>query len=693
MKKIKNLLLVLFTTALLFGCNDSSNNNNTASTEPAKTTTFMVYAIGSNLESYGLAASINMREMLNASEGDSNTTIIVQTGAAKHSMENPVDKVFNMPPLVSDWSTIQLHKIHNGTFTTLENNLGKSCIEDEELAGCTSMSKGNITTFIKKAVEYAPADRYVLVLWNHGGGSIAGYGDPANSSTVIDIKNAVAASGIHFDIIGFDACLMSTLETAYSLKDYADYFVASEELEDGLGWNYQDFLTTLAKNSALSSRDIAISITEAYHKRYTTEPNIDESHTLAAIDLNQIENLKNSFENYTNSMLTKMQSNTGLNSWIEFNNARQDVEYYGGYGSDEVLHIDLQHMVTLSSTDNFGINNAIKNAVISNKTDRPNSYGISIFMPYYYKIMSSSMKSMYDTLYASTFPNSVQFVNTLVDMAKPGFDEATIVDTNTTVTSGTSNVTYSGDINSKYGFREAGVIAYYKENQQMIVGTPFIESLQLTNETLSDFTYNITARNGMMQFTNADNTLTVTPYAVNADIQSNQYTYAFPVFYTDDAKKLQCIEDAKSEGHEDEIIPLACKIKKYAMEVTFDNNLNIININKDLQAYDSQNSKVNAQLNTGDVVFINSAVIDNTNTLKVTFNSNNKFTIQENLTDTFKAELVEQVNTNNVKFVLYAVNHAGGRKDIQYQQGINAKMDAEYKTDAETLVQAYTPRP
>lgn len=692
MKQLKILLLLLFTTAVLFGCNDSSNNNNTASTEPAKTTTFMVYAIGSNLESDGLAASVNMREMLNASEGDSNTTIIVQTGAAKHSMENPVDQLFNMQPLVSDWSTIKLHKIHNGNFTTLENNLGKSCIEGEELAGCTSMSKGNITTFIKKAVEHAPADRYVLVLWNHGGGSIDGYGDSANSSTVIDIKNAVAESGIHFDIIGFDACLMSTLETAYSLKDYADYFVASEELENGLGWNYQDFLTKLANNSTLSSRDIAISITEAYHKRYTTEPNIDEFHTLAAIDLNQIENLKNSFENYTKSMLTKIQSTTGLNSWIEFNNARQDVEYYGEYASYDVLHIDLQNMVTLSSTDNFGIKNAMKNAVISNKTDRPNSYGISIFMPYYYELMHPIMNIMYDELYASTFPNSVQFIKTLVDMAKPGVDSATIVDTNTTVTSGKSNVTYSGDINSNYGFREASVIAYYSENQQKTVGTPFIESLQLTDKSLSDFTYNITARNGMMQFTNADNTLTVTPYAFITDIQSNQYTYAFPVFYADDTK-LQCIEYVKSIGEEDEIIPLACNIKKYAMEVTFDNNLNIININKDLQAYDSQNSKVNAQLNTGDVVFINSAVIGDAGTLEVTFNPNNKFTIQENLTNTFKAQLVEQVNKNNVEFVLYAVNHAGGRKAIQYQQGINAKMDAEYKNNAATLVQAYTPRP
>ena len=110
----------------------------------------------------------------------------------------------------------------------------------------------------------------------------------------------------------------------------------------------------------------------------------------------------------------------------------------------------------------------------------------------------------------------------------------------------------------------------------------------------------------MMQFTNADNTLTVTPYAVNADFQSNQYTYAFPVFYADDTK-LQCIEYAESIGYEDDIIPLACNIKKYAMEVTFVNNLNIININKDLQAYDSQNSKVAIQLNTGDAVLLTTA--------------------------------------------------------------------------------------
>ncbi|MCR5235609.1 MAG: hypothetical protein K6E34_00220 [Lachnospiraceae bacterium] len=37
----------------------------------------------------------------------------------------------------------------------------------------------------------------------------------------------------HFDFIGFDACLMATVETAYMLSPYADYMIASEEFEPG----------------------------------------------------------------------------------------------------------------------------------------------------------------------------------------------------------------------------------------------------------------------------------------------------------------------------------------------------------------------------------------------------------------------------------------------------------------------------
>jgi hypothetical protein len=93
-------------------------------------------------------------------------------------------------------------------------------------------------------------------------------------------------------------------------------------------------------------------------------------------------------------------------------------------------------------------------------------------MPYYYELMEQmanqnlDLASQYNTLYAGMFPNAVKFAQTLIDMAGPGMNNNTIQDTNTTITSGTSNVTYSGDIKSGYGFRDANIFAYYKENQQ-----------------------------------------------------------------------------------------------------------------------------------------------------------------------------------------------------------------------------------
>lgn len=40
------------------------------------------------------------------------------------------------------------------------------------------------------------------------------------------------------DMIGLDACCMATLETALVLSPYADYMVASQEMEPSCGWDY-----------------------------------------------------------------------------------------------------------------------------------------------------------------------------------------------------------------------------------------------------------------------------------------------------------------------------------------------------------------------------------------------------------------------------------------------------------------------
>ena len=48
------------------------------------------------------------------------------------------------------------------------------------------------------------------------------------------------------------------------MAQYADYMVASEELEPGIGWNYLGWLSDLANDTGMDSADIAVSIADNF---------------------------------------------------------------------------------------------------------------------------------------------------------------------------------------------------------------------------------------------------------------------------------------------------------------------------------------------------------------------------------------------------------------------------------------------
>ncbi len=66
-----------------------------------------------------------------------------------------------------------------------------------------------------------------LILWDHGGGAVSGFGYDEHSNneedtlTIDKLKKALKESETKFEFIGFDACLMANIETAYSIKYYA----------------------------------------------------------------------------------------------------------------------------------------------------------------------------------------------------------------------------------------------------------------------------------------------------------------------------------------------------------------------------------------------------------------------------------------------------------------------------------------
>ena len=94
-----------------------------------------------------------------------------------------------------------------------------------------------LTDYIQYCSSNYAADHYGLVLWDHGGGVVGGYGYDENfdgdSTSLTELSYALGDAGVHLDMLGFDACLMANFETCLMAAPYADYLIASEEPEPG----------------------------------------------------------------------------------------------------------------------------------------------------------------------------------------------------------------------------------------------------------------------------------------------------------------------------------------------------------------------------------------------------------------------------------------------------------------------------
>ncbi|MBQ3947146.1 MAG: peptidase C11, partial [Ruminococcus sp.] len=211
--------------------------------------TLMVYMCGTDLESkYGMASS-DMEEMRQASTAfGNNINLIVYTGGCKAWKTSSISSKTN-----------QVYQISGGQVTRLVSDDGSKAMTDPN----------TLASFIQYCSKNFPANRNQLILWDHGGGSISGYGyDEKNQSSgsmsLEGVSQALKKGGVTFDFVGFDACLMATAETALMLNDYADYLIASEETEPGIGWYYTNWLNKLANNTSTPTLEIGKNIVDDF---------------------------------------------------------------------------------------------------------------------------------------------------------------------------------------------------------------------------------------------------------------------------------------------------------------------------------------------------------------------------------------------------------------------------------------------
>ncbi len=325
-------------------------------------------------------------------------------------------------------------------FVTQDNDLNAVHSEMIQDLGEVDMSQGQtLVDFVKWAAQNYPADKYVLILSDHGMGWPGGWSDPApgnsgdNSSPLsarlgsqlflseLDaaLGKALSEAGIErFEIVGMDACLMAQVEVMAALQPHANYAVASEEVEPAIGWAYASFLGDLVQNPDMSGAQLSKSIVDGYivDDQRVLDPaaraefmrggsplgsffgggslasaeqvaaQLSRDVTLTAVDLNAFSGLMTAYNDFVYQLRNEDQRTVAQ--------ARNYAQSYTSIFGKEVpaSYIDLGHFTLLvkTNTKNAKISQsadaviaALKNSVVAEKhgSARKGSTGLAVYFP------------------------------------------------------------------------------------------------------------------------------------------------------------------------------------------------------------------------------------------------------------------------------------------------------------------------
>ncbi len=326
------------------------------------TVTLMVYLCGTDLESRSQMATLDLQEMLGADLSD-NVNLILYTGGCKSWQNTAVSSSKN-----------QIWQVRDKQLICLEDNLGSHSMTDPD----------TLSSFIRWCSENYPANRNALIFWDHGGGSVSGFGYDENfrasgSMSLAGIDDALSAGGVQFDFIGFDACLMATAENALMLAKHADYMIASEETEPGIGWYYTNWLTALSENTSMSTPEIGRQIIDDFvdtcARKCPGQPA-----TLSIVDLAEAEAaVPEALADFSRDTYDLIRNE----EYARVSDARSDSREFGV--SSKVDQVDLVHLARNMGTDSGkDLADALLGAVKYNRTSSgmTNSYGLSIYFPF-----------------------------------------------------------------------------------------------------------------------------------------------------------------------------------------------------------------------------------------------------------------------------------------------------------------------
>jgi hypothetical protein len=323
-------------------------------------------------------------------------------------------------------------------------------------------TKNSLISFCVETIKNYPAEKYALIFWDHGTGAIepltrsvfpaahlfelpsskkwsrSQHFMPFLNSVVLKegsqqqkgvcfddssghflpqkkLREALASitkmalRGGKFDLVGFDACLMSMVEIASSVQEYAEVMVGSQEVELGTGWNYARVLAPFLFGT-ISAKTLGIHIVNSYAKSYEKT----EDFTQSAIDLMAFKKLESNISTVAQHLKEALaqQTNGSVKAALRYSRNKHLCTHF-----DEPDFIDLHHFyqnlilnlceITLTKDQDLlvpllkeelikGCKLIKEEVVIANKSgpDLPHAAGLSIYFPEY-SIHSSYRKNIF----------------------------------------------------------------------------------------------------------------------------------------------------------------------------------------------------------------------------------------------------------------------------------------------------------
>ncbi len=281
------------------------------------------------------------------------------------------------------WSTCKRYLVTKGlppSPNTALCDLGEVDMGDPEV----------LLDFMLWAVKKYPADRYVLILWDHGG-AIAGvcvnnsHGD--DRLQLPEIRYALSRfyneTGIVLDIIVCEACLMGCIELTYEVHNYAKYIVFSEEVMWAYRLKYDEVFSYLVNDPSIPPHELAILFAKSYLKRASAPYN-----TMSVVNLTKIDILYSAFDEFSIELIKILDEHRRALSLAIAKTRGFYVSYMGDIYSlaESVMDECNLDKIRLSS---LTLMSSVNECVVFHGNDIT-VHGISVFIPrdseYYFKL-------------------------------------------------------------------------------------------------------------------------------------------------------------------------------------------------------------------------------------------------------------------------------------------------------------------